>query len=48
MLYSSRKPNVVINKAKHIVGAMKLEAAHFATIKPNCFFLAILGSKLPI
>ena len=26
MIYSSRKPSVVVNKAKHIVGAMKLEA----------------------
>ena len=26
VIYSSRKPSVVVNKAKHIVGAMKLEA----------------------
>ena len=25
MIYSSGKPSVVVNKAKHIVGAMKLE-----------------------
>ena len=38
MIYSSRKPNVVVNKAKQVFGAMKVEAAHFATIKPNCCF----------
>ena len=25
-MYSSRRPSVVVNKAKHIVGAMKFEA----------------------
>ena len=35
------KPNVVVNKAKHVFGAMKVEAAHLATIKPNCCFFVI-------
>ena len=26
-MYSSRKPNVLVNKAKHVFGAMKVEAA---------------------
>ena len=48
MIYSSRKLNVVVNEAKHILGAMKLEAAHFATINPNCCFFVIQSSELPI
>ena len=26
-MYSSRKPNLLVNKAKHVFGAMKVEAA---------------------